>query len=79
MTDSTWIVRLHPATGRSVDDLLRLPLSLDVWQRDPASLVVAVTEQTIGEIERRNLARVERISRAADYVRAASREDDTPR
>jgi hypothetical protein len=47
--------------GTSVDSLLSLPLGLDVWERHPDALVVAATEAQLEEIERRRLARVERI------------------
>jgi hypothetical protein len=61
-----WVVRLTPMTGRTVDDLLRVPLSLDVWQRDAGALVAAASEQTIAEIERRRIAEVERLRTIAD-------------
>lgn len=28
-----WLVRLTPVAGRTVNDLLKVPLSLDVWER----------------------------------------------
>ena len=62
-----WVVRLRPPSGRSVDDLLRLPVSLDVWQRERDALVAAVSETTLHELERRRLAHVERIRPTADY------------
>ena len=33
-----WLVRLSPVAGRTVDDLLKVPLSLDVWERETAPL-----------------------------------------
>jgi hypothetical protein len=66
-SDTCWVVRLRPASGRSVDDLLRLPLSLDVWQRERDALIVAVSEATLHELERRRLAHIERIRPTADY------------
>ena len=66
-SDVTWVVRLRPTSGRSVDDLLRLPVALDVWQREPDALVASVAEATLREIERRRLALVERIRPTADY------------
>jgi hypothetical protein len=61
-----WVVRLTPMAGRTVDDLLRVPLSLDVWQRDAGALVAAASEQTIAEIERRRIAEVVRLRTIAD-------------
>jgi hypothetical protein len=66
-SDGSWVVRLRPVSGRSVDDLLRLPVSLDVWQRERDTLIVAVSESTLHELERRRLAHIERIRPAADY------------
>ena len=66
-SDTCWVVRLRPMSGRSVDDLLRLPLALDVWQREEDALVAAVSESTMHELERRRLAHIERIRPTADY------------
>jgi hypothetical protein len=66
-SDACWVVRLRPPSGRSVDDLLRLPLSLDVWQRERDALIAAVSETTLHELERRHLAQIERIRPTADY------------
>jgi hypothetical protein len=59
--DTRWIARLSPAPGSSVEGMLQSRLGLDVWERHPDALVVAATETQLGEIERRRLARVERI------------------
>ena len=61
-----WVVRLTPMAGYTVDDLLKVPLSLDVWQRDAGALVAAVSEPTIAEIERRRIAEVERLRTIAE-------------
>jgi len=66
-SDPRWVVRLRPMGGRSVDDLLRLPFSLDVWQRETGALVAAVSESTLQELERRRLAHIERIRSTADF------------
>jgi hypothetical protein len=66
-----WIVRLSPGPGGTVDDLLAMPYSLDVWQRDANSLVAAAPEATLVEIERRNLACVERMGTAAEFAAQA--------
>lgn len=65
-----WVARLTPLPGSSVDDLLRLPLGLDVWERDEDSLVVAAGEGQLVEIERRRLAGVERMTPTAAYQNA---------
>lgn len=70
-SDTSWIVRLRPTSGRSVDDLLKLPVGFDVWQRESGALIVAVTETTLHELERRRLAHVERLHTTADYIRSA--------
>ncbi|WP_433503822.1 kelch repeat-containing protein [Pseudonocardia halophobica] len=63
----TWVARLMPPPGRSVDELLRVPLGLDVWERHPDHLVVAASESQLGEIERRGLAEVERMMTRPQY------------
>lgn len=74
--ETKWVVRLHPPPGHDVDSLLKLPFSLDVWQRDAGTLVVAASEATLNELERRKLARVDRISTVADYQRRAEEADN---
>jgi hypothetical protein len=66
-SDARWVVRLRPTNGRSVDDLLRLPMALDVWQRETDALVAAISESTLQELERRRLAHIERIRLTSDY------------
>jgi hypothetical protein len=61
-----WVVRLTPMAGCTVDDLLKLSLSLDVWERHASALVAAASEQTIAEIERRRVAGVQRLRTVAD-------------
>ena len=65
-----WLVRLTPTRGRTVADLLKVPLSLDVWQREAGALVAAASEQTIAELERRHLAKVERLRATAELERS---------
>jgi hypothetical protein len=69
------VVRLTPPAGRTVRDLLALPLALDVWEREgDRALVAAVGEGTVREIERRRLAGVERLCTAAEFeARARAR------
>lgn len=66
-----WIVRLTPPAGRTIGDLLQLPLSLDIWQREANALVAAVPEPALRELERRRLADVERICTTAEYEELA--------
>jgi hypothetical protein len=66
-----WLVRLTPVVGRTVDDLLKVPLSLDVWEREADALVAAASEQTITEIERRRIAGVERLRTITDLESGA--------
>jgi hypothetical protein len=65
---SRWVARLIPTPGSSVETLLRLPLGLDVWERQAEALVVAASEGQLAEVERRRLARVERLSTVAEYL-----------
>jgi hypothetical protein len=62
-----WIARLKPMAGTGINELLRVSLSLDVWERKGEVLVVAAEEEQLAELERRRLALVERICTIADY------------
>jgi hypothetical protein len=66
-----WLVRLTPVADCTVDDLLKVPLSLDVWERDADAVIAAVSEQTIAELERRRIAGVERLRTIADLESGA--------
>jgi hypothetical protein len=68
-----WVVRLTPPPGQTIDDLLRIPLSLDVWQREQDALVAAVPAMALRELERRRLACVERLGTTAEYEERAGR------
>jgi hypothetical protein len=37
-----WVVRLTPPTGRTIRDLLEIPLSLDVWHREKDAVDEAI-------------------------------------
>ncbi|MCA1439905.1 hypothetical protein I6F07_06630 [Ensifer sp. IC4062] len=70
-----WLVRLTPVAGRTVNDLLKVPLSLDVWERDADAVVAAASERTIVELERRRIAGVERLRPIAALESAAQSSD----
>jgi len=65
--EAQWVIRLTPPAGRTVQDLLEIPLSLDVWQREDGALIAAAPETTLRELERRRLATVERLCTTAEY------------
>lgn len=65
--EETWVARVTPEAGRTVAELLALPLGLDVWERGADSLVVAAPESRLSELERRRLARVDRRTTVARY------------
>jgi hypothetical protein len=73
-----WVARLKPAAGRSLDDLLKVPLTLDVWQREEDALIAVASEHTLQELERRRLAQVERISTRDEYQRRAEAASEPP-
>ena len=66
-TEQIWIARLTPLSGGGVPALLALPLGVDVWERHPGFLVVAAAESRLAELERRRLARVERLVTTERY------------
>ncbi len=66
--DEPVVARVTPETGSSVARLLGLPLGLDVWERHAEFLVVAAPDSRLGELERRRLARVDRLTTAAQYL-----------
>ena len=74
--EETWVARLTPSVGRSVDDLLAVPVGLDVWERHPDHLVVAASESQLGEIERRGPAEVERMMTRSQYEARMSEEPE---
>lgn len=63
-----WIARLEPLPGHTIMTLLHQSPGLDVWEREPGGLIVTATEGQLREIERRRLARVERIEPVAAYL-----------
>jgi hypothetical protein len=74
-----WVVRLTPPTGRTIRDLLEIPLSLDVWHREKDALVAVASEVTLRELERRRLAGVERLCTTQEYeARAKELSRDEP-
>ena len=73
--EARWVVRLTPPAGRTVRDLLKIPLSLDIWQREDGALIAAALETTLRELERRQLAGVERLCTTTEYKENARRCD----
>ena len=65
--EQIWIARLTPLSGGGVPALLAMPLGVDVWERQPGFLVVAAPESRLAEVERRRLARVERMVTTERY------------
>jgi hypothetical protein len=73
-----WVARLTPMPRGSVDALLNMPLGLDVWERHADALVVAADEAQLAELERRRIARVERLLTVAEFqARAQQRADSS--
>jgi ribose 1,5-bisphosphokinase PhnN len=68
-----WVARLTPAPGTSIESLLGVPLGLDVWERHGDVLVVAASESQLSELERRRLAKVERLTTVAEFEAQARR------
>ena len=64
-----WVARIKPLAPVSVDALLHVPLSIDVWEREADSLVVAADDGQLTELERRRLADVQRLYTVSEYLR----------
>jgi hypothetical protein len=64
-----WVARIKPLAPVTVDALLHAPLSLDVWEREADSLLVAADDGQLAELERRRLADVHRLYTVSDYLR----------
>jgi hypothetical protein len=68
-----WVVRLRPVSGQEIQDLLELPLSIDIWQRNADGLVAVVSSGALQELERRRLANVEKVCTTAEYLEWADK------
>lgn len=68
-----WVARLVPMASSDVDVLLDMPFGLDVWERRADGLVVAASESQLSEVERRRLARVERLCTVAEFEARSGR------
>ena len=75
--DTQWIVRLTPMAGGCVPDLLRLPVSMDVWERNDEGIVAVMSETQIAEVTHRSLARVERLYTVAEYQRRTQQRSES--
>ena len=74
--ETRWVARLTPTPGSSVEALLGLPMGLDVWERHPDALIVAAGEAQLAELERRRLARVERLVTFSEFQARARGPDN---
>jgi hypothetical protein len=66
--DTRWIARLTPVPGCDIERLLQTSLGLDVWERNPDALVARAYESQLKELERRQLATVERLYTEVEYL-----------
>jgi hypothetical protein len=71
-----WIARIKPTLNSTVDGLLNMPLGLDIWERNEDTIIAAASEAQLDDLERRNLASVERLSTTEDFVAEAQRHED---
>lgn len=69
MTNSgvRWVAKLTADSAADIEALLGLPLGLDVWERHDDGLVVAASEAQLLEVERRRLARVDRLATEVEF------------
>ena len=74
-----WVARIKPVAAVSVDALLHMPLSLDVWEREADSLLVAADDGQLTELERRRLAEVYRLYTVSEYLRNMQRGREQPK
>ncbi len=72
--EKRWVARLAAMPSGSLDGLLEMPLGLDVWERRVDGLVVAASEGQLAELERRRLAKVERLSTVTEFTARAQRQ-----
>jgi hypothetical protein len=47
-------------------------MQIDIWAREPDALVVAISETTLAELERRGLAIGEKICTTEEFIRRES-------
>jgi len=76
--ETRWVARVTPMISISIDVLLETNWGLDVWERHADALVVAASEAQLSELERRHLARVERLSTVEEYQARARRRTGLP-
>lgn len=67
VTGERWVARLEVADG-DVGGLLARAGGLDVWERHAETVVVAADEDHLAELERRGLARVERLEPVREFL-----------
>ena len=71
--ETRWVARLTPMPSIDISMLLETNWGLDVWERRADAIVVAASEAQLSELERRRLARVERLSTVEEYRTRAQR------
>ena len=65
---TNWVARLTPVASLTVDTLLTILSGVDVWERHSDALIVAASDVQLGEIERRQLAQVEKLCTVAEFL-----------
>jgi hypothetical protein len=75
--EARWVARLTPMPQSRMEILLGMSLGLDVWERHGDTLVVAASDAQLSELERRRLARVERLSTVAEFLARAQQRADS--
>lgn len=79
MTDAPhrWVAELTPTPGTRTDQLLELPIGLDVWEHRGDTLVVAADAAQLEEVERRLLATVVWLCPVEEFTGPGSTETPT--
>jgi hypothetical protein len=62
------VARLRPLPPLGIEEIIRMPLGLDIWERHTEELVVAASEGQLQELQRRRLAEVERLCTVREFV-----------
>lgn len=76
--EARWVARLTSMPSAGIDALVDANLGLDVWERCADAIVVAASEAKLLDIERRRLAKVERLSTVEEYLARMQRAAGCP-